>query len=90
MVADLEPLDAGTERFHDTGALVTENDRHRIGQRAFDHLEVGVTEARRHDAHQHVARLEAVDPRAGHLEGLAHLVQDRGVELDHGGPRSLP
>ncbi len=90
MVAHLDGGDVGADRLDDACALVAEHDRHRVGERAFDDLEVGMAQPRRHDAHQHIVRRQLPDRQAADLERPADAGQDRGVELDHAQSRSSP
>ena len=52
-------------RLHHTRPFVTQHDGQGIGQRSFDHLEIGVAQTAGVDAHQHVSGVQVT-----HLDGL--------------------
>ncbi len=63
MVALGDPGDVGADLLDDAGALVAEDPGEHLGRQAVAQREVGVAQAGRHDAHQHLvgARLVEVD-----------------------------
>src|SRR5262245_6521998 len=81
VIAGLYRFDFLSHFLDDAGALMAEHDRHRIGERADDHLEVGVAKPARAQAHEHVAGLERAELDLLDLEALARRVQDRGAEF---------
>jgi hypothetical protein len=62
---------------------VAEDDRHRVRERSLDDLEVGVAEAARVEADEHVVGPEGAEGHALDDERAADLVQDRGAKV-HG------
>ncbi len=56
VIADLDLRHIAAHRFDDAGAFVAEHDRQRIGERALDHLQVGVAKPAGLDLHQDVGR----------------------------------
>ena len=81
VVAGLDLRDFAAHGFDDACAFVTQHDRQRIGKRALDHFEIGVTEAARADAHQHIAGAERCHLQRLDGERLVDLVEDGGLEF---------
>ena len=83
MVAGPHRSHGRADRLDHARALVAEDDRQRIGERALDHLEVGVAEAAGAHLDQHVAGLERRHVERVEGQRLADLVENRGAEF-HG------
>ncbi len=81
MIAPPGERHLGAGRLDHPGALVAQHDRQRIGERALDHLQVGVAEPARVQADQHVVGAEGPERHALDDERSADLVQDRGAEV---------
>jgi hypothetical protein len=59
VVAHLHARDRRADLLDDARALVAEDDRHRRRERAVADEQVGVADARGHDPHPHLVRLQA-------------------------------
>jgi len=81
VIAGGDQRDLVADGVHHAGALVTEHDRHRVGQGPVHHLEVGVAEPAGVQAHEDVLRLQVANAHALHHERPADLVEHGGAEL---------
>jgi hypothetical protein len=57
MIADLNAACGRTDLFDNARGFVSKHNGHRVAQRPLDHFQIGVTQSRRADPYQHVARL---------------------------------
>jgi hypothetical protein len=80
MVARLEVDDALADRLHDPGTLMSEDDRKRRRVDSLDDMQIGMTNAARRHAHEHLARLRRVELELLDDERLVELVEDGGPE----------
>ena len=79
MVAWLDGADARTDRFHDARAFVTERQGERHGIVLSTGMEIGLTDAARDHADQHLGRARFVELQVLEPEPAALLVDDRCV-----------
>jgi hypothetical protein len=81
VVARLQPGHAGPDLLDDARALVAADDRVADGNVAGLQVLVGVAQADRHPAHQHLAGLGGVEVHLGDLEVIAQLAENRCLGL---------
>ena len=72
---------------HHARALVAQDDGQWVGERALDHLEVGMAEPAGVDPHQDVAGTQITEGDLLDNERAADLVQDGGAEVHAVAPR---
>ena len=83
MVADDDARHTGADRLDDTCTLVAEHRRAaRLGG-TVDRVEIGMADAARTEAHQHLTRLRRVEIELLHLVGPAGRLEHGGTNL-HG------
>lgn len=80
VVARLHQGDVATDRLDDAGALVAQDGRQRPGELALDDFQVGMAEATRLVAHQHVGRLQLRHRHLAHHQRTAYLFEDGRLE----------
>src|SRR5215470_5356946 len=81
VVARLQPGHAGPDLLDDARALVAADDGVTDGDVTGLQVLVGVAQAGRHPAHQHLAGLGGIEVHLGDLEVVAHLAENRCLGL---------
>src|SRR5690606_39214763 len=84
MVADVHSPDLFSDGFDDACTLVSEHDRHRVAEAAFDDLEVGVAESARAIPDQDVGGSEAVEGDVFDSQRLADAMKYCSLEFHCG------
>src|SRR3546814_11026553 len=91
MVAGLDAGDARPDLAHDAGALMPQYAReHALAVEAVERVGVGVTDARRHDLDQHLARLRASQVEFDDFERLLRFERNGCAGPHRRLPFSLP
>ena len=81
MITGLQPGDARPDFLDDSRAFVAAHDREPGHDVTVPEMLVGVAQAGRHVADEHLAGLGRVQVELGDLEVLANPAQDRGLGL---------
>jgi hypothetical protein len=76
VIAHLHARDRGADLLDDARALVAEHHRHRRRERAVADEQVGVADARRHDAHPHLVGLQVAELDVLQREGRTVRLHD--------------
>ena len=75
VVAGFHESHVRADRLHHSGALVAQHDRKWIGERSFYHFQIGVAQAARANAYQHIGRLQLADLDGFDSQRTADFVQ---------------